>query len=82
MTDTYTFVPGSLTVTKTIAGPSAGEQGPVTIHVDCGADVLITDITIPAGSNISRPSDVQRHPFRHRVHRHRNGGPDPPAQLR
>ena len=55
VTDTYTFVPGSLTVTKTIAGPSAGEQGPVTIHVDCGADVLVTDFTIPAGTTSPDP---------------------------
>ena len=55
VTDTYTFVPGSLTVTKTIDGPSAGEQGPVTIHVDCGADVLITDFTIPAGTTSPDP---------------------------
>ena len=55
VTDTYTFVPGSLTVTKTIAGPSAGEQGPVTIHVDCGVDVLVTDFTIPAGTTSPDP---------------------------
>ena len=55
VTDTYTFVPGSLTVTKTITGPSAGEQGPVTIHVDCGADVLVTDFTIPAGATSPDP---------------------------
>ena len=55
VTDTYTFVPGSLTVTKTIAGPSAGEQGPMTIHVDCGADVLVTDVTIPAGTTRQTP---------------------------
>ncbi len=55
VTDTYTFVPGSLTVTKTIDGPSAGEQGPVTIHVDCGADVLVTDFTIPAGTTSPDP---------------------------
>ena len=50
VTDTYTFVPGSLIVTKTIAGPSAGEREPVTIHVDCGVDVLVTDVTVPTGT--------------------------------
>ena len=55
VTDTYAFVPGSLTVTKTIAGPSAGQQGPVTIHVDCGVDVLITDVTIEAGATNPDP---------------------------
>ena len=56
VTDTYTLVPGSLTVTKTIGGTSAGEQGPVTIHVDCGADVLVTDVTIPAGATSADPA--------------------------
>src|SRR6185437_60651 len=43
-------VPGSLTVTKTIAGASAGSQGPVTIHVDCGASVATQDFIIAAGA--------------------------------
>ncbi|MGX7678741.1 DUF5979 domain-containing protein [Jatrophihabitans sp. DSM 45814] len=55
VSDTYTFVPGSLTVTKTIAGPAAGQQGPVTIHIDCGADVLVTDMNIPAGATSAPP---------------------------
>ncbi len=54
VTDTYAFVPGSLTVTKTITGPSAVGHGPITIHVDCGADVLVTDITIAAGVPLHR----------------------------
>ena len=39
ITDTYYFAPpapGGLTVTKTIAGPAAGRQGPVTVSVSCG----------------------------------------------
>jgi len=56
VTDTYTFAPGSLTVTKTIDGPSAGEQGPVTIHIDCGVGVLVTDVTIPAGATSPDPA--------------------------
>ena len=55
VSDTYTFVPGSLTVTKTIAGDSASEHGPITIHVDCGADVLVTDIDIAAGTTSPPP---------------------------
>jgi Domain of unknown function (DUF5979) len=40
--------PGSLLVTKTIAGPSAGQQGPVTIHVVCDGAALSPDFVIPA----------------------------------
>ena len=50
LTDTYTFVPGSLTVTKTIAGPSAGSQDEVRIQVDCGEQVDTPDFVIPAGA--------------------------------
>lgn len=54
ITDTYGNVPGSLLVTKTIAGPSAGRQGPVTIHVVCDGTALSPDFVIaphtPAGS--------------------------------
>ena len=32
--------PGSLVVNKTIAGPAAGSQGPVVIHVDCDDGVF------------------------------------------
>ena len=50
--DTYTPVTGSLMVTKDIAGPAAGQQGPVTIQVSCdGVDPSLTpDFVIPAGS--------------------------------
>ena len=47
--DTYTFVPGSLTVTKTISGPSAGEQGPITIGVNCDG-LPLPEFTITAGA--------------------------------
>jgi hypothetical protein len=50
ITDTYGAVPGSLLVTKTIAGPRAGEQGPITIHVTCGGTPLSPDFVIPAGT--------------------------------
>ncbi|MBV8954673.1 MAG: hypothetical protein JO179_11080, partial [Solirubrobacterales bacterium] len=50
ITDTYGAVPGSLLVTKTIAGPQAGHQGPVTIHVVCNGTALSPDFVIPAGS--------------------------------
>ena len=49
VTDTYEFVPGSLVVNKTIAGPSAGQQGAVTISVICGGTAL-PDFVIPAGT--------------------------------
>ena len=53
LTDTYDLVPGSLTVTKTIAGPAAGQQGDVTISVTCnqnGVDTPLPDFTILAGA--------------------------------
>ena len=48
--DIYRFVPGSLLVTKTIAGPGAGQQGPITIHTVCNATALKPDFVIPAGA--------------------------------
>lgn len=47
ITDTYGAVPGSLLVSKTIAGPSAGHQGPVTIQVVCDG-VALPEFVIPA----------------------------------
>jgi hypothetical protein len=50
ITDIYGPAPGSLLVTKTIAGPLAGQQGPVTIHVVCNGSALSPDFVIPAGT--------------------------------
>ncbi|MCC3266471.1 DUF5979 domain-containing protein [Arthrobacter gengyunqii] len=52
VTNTYTFAPGTLTVTKSITGEAAGEQGEVILEVQCGPDgsVLSETVTIPAGS--------------------------------
>jgi hypothetical protein len=50
ITDTYDFVPGSLIVRKTIAGPGAGLQGAVTIHTVCDGTALTPDFVIPAAS--------------------------------
>ena len=58
ITDTYSAVsgpsPNSLLVTKTIAGPLVGQQGPVTIHVVCNGTAQFPDFIIaartPAGS--------------------------------
>jgi Domain of unknown function (DUF5979)/Thioester domain len=49
ITDTYGPAPGSLLVTKTIAGPDAGAQGSVTIEVACNGTSL-PDFVIPAGT--------------------------------
>ena len=49
LTNTYESAPGSLVVTKTIAGSAAGEQGEVVLHVSCD-NGLEQDITIPAGA--------------------------------
>jgi hypothetical protein len=48
ITDTYGPSPGSLLVTKTIAGRFAGHQGAVTIHVSCNGVARSPDFVIPA----------------------------------
>ena len=48
--DTYHFVPGSLLVRKTIAGPGAGQQGAITIHTECNGKALTPDFVIRAGT--------------------------------
>lgn len=50
LTNSYDFVPGTLTVDKTIAGPAAGHQGEVVIHTVCNGTALTPDFVIPAGS--------------------------------
>ena len=49
LVDVYHVVPGSLTVTKTISGVSAGQQGAITIGVDCDG-MPLPEFTIPAGA--------------------------------
>ena len=54
VTDTYTLNPGSLTVSKALAGPAAGQQGAVTLQVTCtsGETVVLEEtVTLPAGSS-------------------------------
>ena len=50
LTDTYTRVPGSLVVRKTIIGAAAGNQGAVSIAVDCNDGVTRAPFVIPAGA--------------------------------
>ena len=51
ITDTYELQPGQLTVTKTIAGPGAGQQGEVEIRVFCdGVGQLQPAFVVPAGT--------------------------------
>lgn len=50
ITDTYGHEPGSLLVSKTIAGPRAGHQGPVTIEATCDGVALSPNVVIPAGT--------------------------------
>ncbi len=49
ITNTYEFAPGSLTVTKTIAGPAATQQAGISILVDCGSDNIF-GLQIPEGA--------------------------------
>jgi TQXA domain-containing protein len=71
ITDTYSAVPSpgpsSLLVTKTIAGPLAGQQGPVTIQAVCNGTAVSPDFTIAAGISAGSYS--------------RSFGPVPPGSL-
>ena len=51
--------PGSLEVTKTIAGPAAGSQGHVVIEVACDDGVDRPDFVIPAGT----PAGTRSHTY-------------------
>jgi hypothetical protein len=64
ITDTYNATPipppgpgGSLLITKTIAGPRAGDQGPVTIHTVCNGTAL-ADFVIAAGTPAGSVSHI------------------------
>jgi Domain of unknown function (DUF5979)/Thioester domain len=48
LSDTYAVAPGSLVVSKTIAGTQAGKQGQITIHSTCNGAALTPDFIIPA----------------------------------
>ena len=52
---------GSLVVSKTIAGPAAGSQGQVVIHVTCDDGVRRGDLIIPAGTPAGTKSRRYRH---------------------
>ncbi len=60
ITNTYDFAPGSLIVTKTIAGPAAGQQGEIRIHTVCDGTALTPDFVLdprtPAGDHV-KPYD-------------------------
>jgi hypothetical protein len=47
---------GSLLISKTTAGPLAGRQGPVTIHVACNGTAVSSDFVIPAKTRAGRVS--------------------------
>ena len=59
ITNTYTSLTGSLTVTKTIAGPAAGLQGQVTIKVSCDGTELLPELTVDARA----PADNYTHTY-------------------
>ena len=48
--------PGSLVVKKTIAGPAAGSQGPVVLHVACTDGIDRPDFVIDAGADAGTTS--------------------------
>jgi hypothetical protein len=47
--DEYEWVPGTLTVSKTITGPRAGQQGAAALRTVCDGLTLTPDLLIPAG---------------------------------
>jgi hypothetical protein len=58
ISDTYGLQPGQLEVTKTIAGPLAGQQGAVTIHTVCDNVPLTPDFVIPAATPAGSRSQI------------------------
>jgi uncharacterized protein DUF5979/fibronectin-binding protein len=63
--DTYSFVDGSLTVTKVVAGPSGGTQDAITIQTSCVANGITTDLadfTIPAATPAGSPLLTHTYP--------------------
>jgi Domain of unknown function (DUF5979)/Thioester domain len=48
--DSYDYAPGSLTVTKSIRGPAAGNQGRIAILVGCKEPAQVFAFIIPAGT--------------------------------
>ena len=82
--DTYRFAPGSLTVTKTITGPAAGQQGDVTLTVTCDGELIQPTLTFPAGDGRGRlsvhlaqhphPGDLHHRRRPRRQHRHGHCG--------
>ena len=53
--DVSFFAAGSITVDKSFAGEAAGEQGAITLTVDCGADYTYT-VNIDAGATTTQSS--------------------------
>ena len=50
---------GSLLITKTIAGPAAGQQGSITIHTVCDGTALTPNYVIDAGAPAGEPKPMQ-----------------------
>ena len=73
LTDTYDLAPGSLTVTKTIAGPAAGQQGTDHDHRDLQRERrrhAAAGLHHPGGAARFDVADLHRHPGRLDLHRH------------
>ena len=58
LSDAYGLAPGQLAVTKTIAGPLAGEQGAIAIRTVCNGTALTPDFVIAARTPASTLSHV------------------------
>src|SRR5207253_2624734 len=57
LTDSYSDVPGSLVVNKSIAGPAAGRQGGIAIAMSCGGAAL-PELDVAAGAPAGTVSHV------------------------
>ena len=56
ITNTYDFVPGSLTVQKVVEGPGAGQQGTITITTTCVLNGTSTTLSPPLVVAAGRPA--------------------------
>ena len=56
ITNTYDFVPGSLTVQKVVEGPGAGQQGTITITTTCVLNGTSTTLSPPLVVAAGKPA--------------------------
>ena len=60
VTNTYSYVPGSLTVQKVVEGPGAGQQGQITITTTCVLNGTSTTLSPPLVIAAGKPAGTYR----------------------